>query len=58
MESMVGSVENIATPEYDKSKEKLMDIIRDITLLSTQKVRVKSEVDLIIQCIGGRIVKV
>lgn len=29
-----------------------MDVIRDITLLSTQKVRVKSEVDLIIQNIG------
>lgn len=32
--------------------QKLMDVIRDITLLSTQKVRVKSEVDLIIQNIG------
>lgn len=52
MESTVGSIENITTAEYDKSKEKLMDIIRDITLLSTQKVRVKSEVDLIIQSIG------
>lgn len=31
-----------------------MDIIRDITSLSTQKVRVKSEVDLIIQNIGGK----
>lgn len=29
-----------------------MDVIRNITLLSTQKVRVKSEVDLIIQNIG------
>lgn len=32
--------------------QKLMDVIRDITLLSTQKVRVESEVDLIIQNIG------
>jgi hypothetical protein len=30
----------------------MMDLIRDITILSTQKVRVKSEVDLIIQNIG------
>lgn len=58
MESTVGSIENITTAEYDKSKEKLMDIIRDITLLSTQKVRVKSEVDLIIQSIGGKATKI
>ncbi|KAI8081130.1 hypothetical protein BDF21DRAFT_339095 [Thamnidium elegans] len=31
---------------------KLMELIRDITLLSTQKVRTKSEVDLIIRNIG------
>ncbi|KAI9357879.1 hypothetical protein BD770DRAFT_420032 [Pilaira anomala] len=31
---------------------KLMELIRDITLLSTQKVRTKSEVDLIIKNIG------
>ncbi|CEP09015.1 hypothetical protein [Parasitella parasitica] len=52
LESMVKSIENKASPDYDKSNEKLMDVIRDITLLSTQKVRVKSEVDLIIQSIG------
>ncbi|KAI7894598.1 uncharacterized protein EV154DRAFT_542366 [Mucor mucedo] len=52
MESLVGSIPNQTSADYDKSKEKLMDIIRDITLLSTQKVRVKSEVDLIIQNIG------
>ncbi len=54
VESVVKSIENTAAPDYDKSMEKLMEIIRDITLLSTQKVRVKSEVDLIIQCIGGK----
>lgn len=31
-----------------------MELIRDITLLSTQKVRTKSEVDLIIRNIGGK----
>lgn len=31
-----------------------MELIRDITLLSTQKVRTKSEVDLIIKNIGGK----
>lgn len=30
-----------------------MELVRHITLLSTQKVRIKSEVDLIIQSIGG-----
>lgn len=55
VESIVASIQNQASPDYDKSKEKLMDIIRDITLLSTQKVRVKSEVDLIIQNIGGKL---
>ncbi|KAI9273305.1 hypothetical protein EDC94DRAFT_644570 [Helicostylum pulchrum] len=52
IESLVGSIENKASPDYDKSKEKLMELIRDITLLSTQKVRTKSEVDLIIRNIG------
>ncbi|GAN08627.1 actin polymerization protein Bzz1 [Mucor ambiguus] len=52
LESAVKAIENRASAEYDKSNEKLMDLIRDITLLSTQKVRVKSEVDLIIQNIG------
>ncbi|KAL7310474.1 Protein BZZ1 [Mucor circinelloides] len=52
LESTVKAIENKASADYDKSNEKLMDVIRDITLLSTQKVRVKSEVDLIIQNIG------
>ncbi|OAC99873.1 hypothetical protein MUCCIDRAFT_165699 [Mucor lusitanicus CBS 277.49] len=52
LESAVKAIENKASADYDKSNEKLMDVIRDITLLSTQKVRVKSEVDLIIQNIG------
>lgn len=52
LETTVKSIENKSSLDFDKFNEKLMDVIRDITLLSTQKVRVKSEVDLIIQNIG------
>ncbi|KAF7721425.1 hypothetical protein EC973_004690 [Apophysomyces ossiformis] len=41
-----------SSPEYDTLKERLLNVTRHITLLSTQKVRVKSEVDVIIQSIG------
>ncbi|RCH81688.1 hypothetical protein CU098_006387, partial [Rhizopus stolonifer] len=50
--SQLNLADNKASPDYDKSKEKMMELEREITLLSTQKVRVKSELDLIIQNIG------
>ncbi|CEG76507.1 Putative CAMK/CAMKL/BRSK protein kinase [Rhizopus microsporus] len=52
LESAVSSIQNKGTAEYDKANEKLLDLMRDITMLSTDKVKVKSEIDLIIQHIG------
>ncbi|KAI8996810.1 hypothetical protein BDB01DRAFT_845530 [Pilobolus umbonatus] len=52
MESLLKSAGYKISLEYDKSKERVMEVMRDITLLSTQKVRIKSEVDLIIKTIG------
>ncbi|RCH91684.1 hypothetical protein CU098_007902, partial [Rhizopus stolonifer] len=45
-------VQNKATADYDKSKEKWLDLVRDLILVSTEHTRVKSEVDLIIEHIG------
>jgi hypothetical protein len=33
--------------------QKLLEVVKDISVISTQKVKIKSEVDLIIQNIGG-----
>ncbi|KAI8370561.1 uncharacterized protein BYT42DRAFT_582860 [Radiomyces spectabilis] len=52
LEKAVDAIDDRASTEYDTAKEKLVAVMRDITLLSTQKVRVKSEVDLIIRNIG------
>ena len=54
LEAAVKSSGDPSTPNYDKANENLLETIRDITMLSTQKVRVKSEVDSIIHCIGGK----
>ncbi|KAI9250039.1 hypothetical protein BY458DRAFT_34648 [Sporodiniella umbellata] len=43
---------NKTTAEYDKSKEKWLDTLREWTLLSTDQAKVKSEVDLIVDQIG------
>lgn len=50
--SLVTSIQNKETADYDKQKEKLLDLITDLTLVSTEQVKVKSEIDLIIQHIG------
>lgn len=50
---VVQQVGSKAFPEYDDAMERLVETARQITLLSTQKARVKSEVDLIVQSIGG-----
>ncbi|KAI8877427.1 hypothetical protein K501DRAFT_278482 [Backusella circina FSU 941] len=52
LSSLVDSIENKTTVEYDKAKEKLLEVVRDVSVISTQKVKIKSEVDLIIQNIG------
>ncbi|ORY98647.1 hypothetical protein BCR43DRAFT_530163 [Syncephalastrum racemosum] len=49
---VVQQVGSKAFPEYDDAMERLVETARQITLLSTQKARVKSEVDLIVQSIG------
>ncbi|KAG0188036.1 hypothetical protein DFQ28_005464 [Apophysomyces sp. BC1034] len=51
LEAAVGSA-NKASAEYDQLQERLLNVTRHLALLSTQKVRVKSEIDIIIQSIG------
>ncbi|CAO3609011.1 unnamed protein product [Cunninghamella echinulata] len=46
------SITDKASESYDIAKDRLMDISRQMTILSTQKARVKSEIDTIIHCIG------
>ncbi|ORX50447.1 SH3-domain-containing protein [Hesseltinella vesiculosa] len=46
------AVADKASMEYDLAREQFVDISRQMTLLSTEKARVKSEVDVIIHCIG------
>lgn len=51
-ESELKSIQNKASAQYDVTHERLVEVARNVTMLSTQKARVKSEVDLIIQSIG------
>ncbi|KAI7902151.1 uncharacterized protein BX663DRAFT_436127 [Cokeromyces recurvatus] len=53
---MLDSLDDALSKATDEMK--LMDMIRDITLLSTQKTRISSEIDLIIQNIGDNGLKV
>ncbi|KAI8078836.1 uncharacterized protein BX664DRAFT_380965 [Halteromyces radiatus] len=52
MDTYVRSITDKAQPEYDVAREQLMDLSREMTILATQKARVKSEIDVIIHCIG------
>ncbi|KAI8971437.1 hypothetical protein BDF20DRAFT_679063 [Mycotypha africana] len=51
-ESNLDSIQDKYSSEYDTYYEKLLDLKRNITLLTTQRVRVQSEVELIVQSIG------
>ncbi|CAO3624271.1 unnamed protein product [Cunninghamella blakesleeana] len=51
-DTCVQSITDKASENYDIAKDQYMDISRQLTILSTQKARVKSEIDTIIHCIG------
>ncbi|KAI8073147.1 hypothetical protein BC940DRAFT_290652 [Gongronella butleri] len=48
----VRGIHDKASVEYDIAREQFVEISRQMTLLSTDKARVKSEIDVIIHCIG------
>ncbi|CAO3597285.1 unnamed protein product [Absidia cylindrospora] len=52
LDTYVQSITDKALPEYDVAKEQFMELSREMTILATQKARVKSEIDVIIHCIG------
>ncbi|KAI9492598.1 hypothetical protein BDB00DRAFT_827311 [Zychaea mexicana] len=52
LETVVNGISDRTSAEYDHARERLAEVTRNIAMLSTQKARVKSEVDLIIHNIG------
>ncbi|KAI8144182.1 hypothetical protein BJV82DRAFT_608592 [Fennellomyces sp. T-0311] len=52
LEAVVNTIDDRTSPDYDHAQERLTEVTRNIAMLSTQKARVKSEVDLIIHNIG------
>ncbi|KAI7852598.1 hypothetical protein BDC45DRAFT_607176 [Circinella umbellata] len=52
LETIVDRTDDRTSAEYDIARERLAETTRNIAMLSTQKARAKSEVDLIIRNIG------
>ncbi|KAI9268257.1 hypothetical protein BDA99DRAFT_505321 [Phascolomyces articulosus] len=52
LETVVNGIDDRTSAEYDHARERLSEVTRNIAMLSTQKARAKSEVDLIIRNIG------